>query len=222
MTLTEPTPGGSTGLTGSHSGPAPISRPIVVYGMDIGKVKDPAVMCCLSSRPGIARSDGDPLPVWNVHRIEALPLGTPYAVQAAYAASAASVAPVAMDATGIGAAVLEATRNMATADVVDRIIGITWTGGNQGRHESADWKVAKNVLIHNLVRAIDHDGIRIHPRTSGAATLTKQMRTFVRDLKGNGAANALSGHHDDYIAALMIAAYIGDAIANHQAVTIKL
>lgn len=195
--------------------------PLRVMGLDIGQETDPAAVVRLAIYPSLHRTHDDPLPVWLIESAANLPHRTRYSELAAYAASLANVVPIAIDATGIGRAVVELAREQCGPGDGDpvlhdpraaqRVIGVTWTSGLVARHEYADWKVPKSILVEHVTRALDHGGLRSRPGQTWGAELQKQLSSYYRDGKST---NAVHGAHDDLVAALMLALYAADTLAS--------
>ena len=196
----------------------------VFLGLDVGKTRDRAAWVGVGAswvgivpkRLGVAE-----LPVWSVVVCEQAPLGTPYAGLAARTRELATAFAkggwpvlVAVDATGIGAAVVEDLR----ADPSDaEILAITCHGGKQVTGEWPDLHVPKTVLVAALDTVLRRNALKVMSTLPAAEVLNAQLKAYTAKFKPEGRGRV--GHvsfearherdHDDTVSAAQLSLYSG-------------
>lgn len=164
-----------------------------VVGMDIARRLDYAAAV------HFARIDGR----WWVRRAEQIPHSADYAHLAAYAAFLAdSGALVVLDATGVGAPVVEQARDMASRPVH----GVTIHGGRKPRQSGAwDWSLPKAGLVTRMRQQLDTSAVVIPRDAPGAGLLKEQLAALSRKARRGRTATIEARHgHDDVAFAAMI------------------
>lgn len=197
---------------------------MISLGLDIGHEDDPAALAVLQSagtRDGSHRAAWVALDVGNIER------GTPYAALADNTVALArdftdAGYPVVttIDATGIGAAVVEQARALAPEL---HIIAVTIAGGTALNHTGpGDYTVGKHRLTEVLQVALQQRGLQL-ATTAGTSELRDQLAAFVRKPRrsrnGRGVYHqheAASGH-DDLVLALELALWTGDVMYDQHA-----
>ena len=147
-----------------------------------------------------------------VRRAETLPLGTPYPdlvkrVKALVQSEALEGrCTVAVDATGVGAPVVEMLK---AAQLGCTVTGVVITSGDRARMERGEWRVPKSLLVHKLVMMLDQGELTIAGRMAGAAQLVAEL-AGMRVKVGRGGAEKLEGQgvHDDLVMALAMACWV--------------
>ena len=193
-------------------------NPIPVFlGLDVGKKRDRAAWVgVVPKRLGAAE-----LPVWAVVVCEQAPVGTPYAalsartreLSRAFSSGGWPVLAV-VDATGIGAAVVEDLRaDPGRAE----ILAITSHAGKKVTGEWPDLGVPKRLLVSVLDEVMRRQALTVAPTLPAAQELRGQLKAYVAKVKPGGRGGV--GHvafeaeherdHDDTVAAAQLALYAG-------------
>lgn len=213
-------------------------------GLDVGKEQDPAALAVLRST-GRLRPDS-PRPVWDVVEVGNIPLGTAYQQLADATVELADdfvragyPVMLTIDATGVGAPVVEMARRRArelceqhtpagaaepAAEV--HVVAVSICGGQAARLTGADeYTVGKHTLTEVLQVALEQQGL-VLPRDSGG-TLTAGAAAFVRQAEKFGRKRdprtgyerheAAGGGHDDLVLATELALWTGDTLHDQQA-----
>jgi len=161
------------------------------------------------------------LPAWSVVVCEQAPVGTSYAAVAARTqelarAFAAGNCPVlvAVDVTGVGAAVVEdLRRNPGAAE----ILAVTSHAGNQVTGQWPDVGVPKKVLVGALDEVMQRKALAVRATLPAADVLKAQLKAYVEKVKrggrgGEGYVTYEAEHerdHDDTVAAAQLGLYAG-------------
>ncbi len=195
---------------------------MISIGLDVGREHDPAALCVLhaaGTRPHSHR------PAWTLLEIGNLPRGTDYTDLAAHAADLAAefsragyATLLTIDATGIGAAVVELARRHAPEQ---RIYAVTISGGRTLTHAGPEqYVVGKHRLTEGLQVALEQGGLVVDDQAErdGVTEFRAQLGKFIRKPRGRGyqAHEAASGH-DDLVLAAELALWVGDAMCDEQA-----
>ncbi|AEM88936.1 hypothetical protein [Streptomyces violaceusniger] len=194
--------------------------PIPVFlGLDVGKRRDRAAWVGLvPKRLGTAE-----LPVWAVVVCEQAPLGTPYAAVAARTrelsrAFSSGGWPVlaAVDATGIGAAVVEDLR----ADPGNaEILAVTSHAGKQVTGQWPDLGVPKTLLVSGLDEVMRRQALTVTTTLPAAEVLKGQLKAYVAKLKPGGRGGvgyvAFEAEHERDHDDTVSAAQLGVFAASH-------
>jgi hypothetical protein len=193
---------------------------MITIGLDVGKEQDPAALAVLHThgelRPHSHR------PRWAALSIGNIELGTKYAELARtvvdlgreFSTAGYSVVVV-IDATGIGAAVLELAR---TAAPELHIVAVTISGGRVLSHAGPDdYVVGKHRLTETLQVALQQQGLAV-PDTDGTHAFREQLSRFVtkRTRTGYQQHEAATGH-DDLVLATELALWAGDTMFDQHA-----
>lgn len=195
---------------------------MIALGMDVGREHDPAALAVLH---GQYRRPGSHRLAWRLLEIGNLPLGTDYLDLATQIADLATDFTTAgystvtsIDATGIGAAVLELARREAPTE---QIYGVTITGGHTLGQHAPDITVGKHRLTEVLQVALEQGGLTFdeHADPDGIAAFRRQLEQFTRSpsrSSGYQRHEAARGH-DDLVLAAELALWTGDAMADEAA-----
>jgi hypothetical protein len=192
---------------------------VISIGLDVGKERDPAALTVLQSgqpRPGSHR------PRWQALSIGNIELGTPYQRLADITAGvglefaqAGYPTVVTIDATGIGAAVVELVRTLAPEL---HVVAVTISSGHTLTHSAPDqYVVGKHRLTECLQVALEQRGLDI-PDSDGARELRRQLERFTRRRTRTGyhRHEAAEGH-DDLVLTLELAVWTGDTMYDQHA-----
>jgi hypothetical protein len=193
-------------------------NPIPVFlGLDVGKKRDSAAWVgVIPKRLGEAE-----LPVWSVVVCEQAPLGTAYAALSARTRDLAQAFagggwPVlaAVDATGIGAAVVE---DLRASPGHAEILAVSSHAGKKVTGQWPDLGVPKRLLVGALDEAMTRRGLTVTPTLPAAEVLKAQLKAYVKKDKPGGRGGV--GHvsfeaarerdHDDTVSAAQLAVYAG-------------
>lgn len=196
---------------------------MIALGMDVGREHDPAALAVLH---GQYRRPGSHRLAWRLLEIGNLPLGTDYLDLATQIADLATDFTTAgystvtsIDATGIGAAVLELARGQAPAE---QIYGVTITGGHSlGTQSATDFTVGKHRLTEVLQVALEQEGLTFdeHADPDGIAAFRRQLAQFRSSPSRTGSyqRHEAARGHDDLVLAAELALWTGDAMADEAA-----
>jgi hypothetical protein len=183
---------------------------MIILGVDIGQKRDPTAICVAET---VQREQLHYL----IRHLERLPLDTPYpAVAARISALASALAErtgfkpeVFVDATGVGAPVMDLLREQAPE--VRSAVAVLFTAGSgkkPHRHEKK-LTLGKARLVSRL-QALLRVG-RLHlPKTREADALAKELLTYEIRVDDNGHARFGAfkvGTHDDLVTALGLAVH---------------
>lgn len=143
-------------------------------------------------------------PTVRVRHAERMPLGTPYrkvaerVVELAEELGAGS--QVVVDATGLGAPVVETLREM---DVPGGVVAVTITGGGSASGAARDWWVPKGDLIGTVSVLLDQGRLKVPRGSAGAHALMRELLAMRRV----GRKMEAGSGHDDLVLALALACW---------------
>lgn len=155
--------------------------------------------------------DAEPDPVYEVRHLERLPLSTPYAEVARRAKKLMHTPPLrgnaelAVDATGVGAAVVEM---FAHEGLTFKRVVIT--GGEKESRDGQSYRVPKRDLVAATQVLLQNRRLKVAPALPEAKTLTDELLNFRYDITpaGNDTYGARQGgEHDDLVLALCLAVW---------------
>jgi hypothetical protein len=146
----------------------------------------------------------------SVRHLERVPLGTSYEDVAQRVARLARMPELAgrcavvMDATGVGAPVVEMIRK---ARAGCQIVPVVITGGESETYGAGFQRVPKKDLIAGLQISLDQGELRVADRLEEAETLMEEMRSMRMSMGPTGrerfGATAV-GSHDDLVLAVAL------------------
>ncbi len=194
-------------------------------GLDLGQKQDPSALT-LIERVACPKS-GEPL-AYNCRGLERWPLGTPYPeivrrVDYLMSKPQLKEAPLVVDQTGVGLAVVDMFRL-----VLDRtIVPVNITGGKQcHRLPNGDWSVPKIDLVAVIVSLMGRRMLFFPPGHRLRKALENELRNFKVKVTqaGNETFSAWrENDNDDLVLALSVACWYADrsgaAIDNSKAAT---
>jgi hypothetical protein len=177
-------------------------------GLDLGQTQDFTAMAVLERR-AVAVAGGKP--EYALRHLQRFPLGTAYtaivpAVAALRRNEPLRQAPLVVDQTGVGRAVVDMLRQTASG-----VIAVTITGGRAvTRAEDGSYHVPKNELITALQVVMQGRRLQIARSLPDAATLVRELQQF--QVKITAAANETfgawrNGQHDDLVLAVALACW---------------
>lgn len=149
----------------------------------------------------------------DVRHIQRLPLGTPYPAQVSTIARMMSTAPlgpsttVAVDATGVGRAVVDLLRPLPF-----RLLPVTITGGASASRGAQGWHVPKRDLITATQVSLQQGRLRIAAGLPMAKELITELAAYRVSLASSSGNESWANDwrmapHDDLVLALCIAVW---------------
>lgn len=209
-----------------------------VAGLDLGQSQDYSALAIVETGPAV------PDRIFDVRHLQRWPLGTRYPAIVDDVAALLAAPEVrgrvrlAIDATGVGAAVVDLFRgprqpprtwsgNWVTGEVTHAspppppppipapIHAITISGGSAVTREGRNVSVPKRDLVGAVVAPLQSGRLRIAPELPEAATLTRELRDFRAKISlatghdSYGVAEEWrQGQHDDLVLAVAMACWL--------------
>lgn len=183
-------------------------------GVDLGQRKDHTALAILQRWEA---SNGYDPPVTRhleVQYLERVPLGTPYTLIAdrirrlVQDPQLAGRVAVAIDATGVGAPVVDLLR---AARLGCDVTAVSITGGDRESHSGRTHNVPKRDLIAGVQLLLEHGQLRIARRLPAAFQLVKELVDVRATPTANPARPRLGadggGEHDDLVIAVSLACW---------------
>jgi hypothetical protein len=183
-------------------------------GLDLGQASDFSALVILES------SAAEPPRPYAGRHLQRWSLGTPYPVIAKEVAGLAEALALAwrqshvwlaVDATGVGAAVLDLLRREPMPHV--RVVPILITAGNAESRDGQIWHVPKRNLVAVVQVCLQTQRLKIAAALPEAQTLTRELQGFQMKitLAGHDSYGAWrEGTHDDLVLALAVALWCGE------------
>jgi phage FluMu gp28-like protein len=172
-------------------------------GLDLGQRRDPSAVA-------VVEWAGESLLLRHVERA---PLGTPYPKLVARIrrmvehAELRGQCGLAVDATGVGAPVVEMLR---AAHLDCEICAVTITGGERENQTAAGWNVPKRDLIAGVQVLLERGELRIAPQLREVGPLVRELMDMKEILRRGGTVRLGAdgcGEHDDLVIALALACW---------------
>jgi hypothetical protein len=194
-----------------------------IAGLDLGKQSDPSALAVLEStavRAGAAEPQLHHVCRWLCR----WPLGTPYPeicreVGALLTRPPLAGCPLAVDATGVGAGVVDLARDCyRRANLAIPIWPVLITAGFATTYAQDGWHIAKRALVSVLQAVLQSRRIAIARGLPEAETLTRELEQFQLKVTetGDEAYGAWrAGQNDDLALALMIACWFAERRGAH-------
>ncbi len=195
-------------------------------GVDLGQVQDHTALCAVQSAEFEDRSVRDPVTfgwrTWktmDVRHVQRLPLGLPYPVMVERIARLVErvqrvtvhgqrpdPVELVLDATGVGAAVVELVLPLVHCPV--HAVTITATG-RAAKREQGRWSVPKADLVGAVATALQTGWLRIGSAVPQAQELTRELLAMTAKITpaGNRQFEAAAGSHDDLVLAVALAVW---------------
>jgi hypothetical protein len=180
-------------------------------GLDLGQTQDFTALAVLQcTLPDTGETEAAP-PEYALRHLKRFPLGTPYteivpAVARLAGAQPLAGAPLVVDQTGVGRAVVDMLRQ-----AVGWVVPVTITGGHAvTQAEDRSWHVPKKELVTCLQVVMQSRRLQIARSLPDAATLVRELQNF--QIKITAAANETfgvwrDGQHDDLVLAVALACW---------------
>jgi hypothetical protein len=189
-------------------------------GVDLGQSRDPTAVALVARR--VMTANRDPA-TWEwiaayeypVIGLKRLPLGLSYPAIVAEIESLARKVPMqgsrelVVDATGVGAAVVDLLRDQIRGDALP-IVPVIFTAGDAARCDKGIWRVPKKDLVHALLVTFQEDRLRIAEKHELAARLVGELRNMALKIGGNDHTSYEAwreNEHDDLVFALALAVW---------------
>jgi hypothetical protein len=177
-------------------------------GLDLGQTQDFTAMAVLERR-AVDVAGGKP--EYALRHLQRFPLGTAYtaivpAVAVLRSKEPLRQAPLVVDQTGVGRAVVDMLRQTASS-----VIAVTITGGHTvTRAEDGSYHVPKKELITALQVVMQARRLQIARSLPDASLLVRELQQF--QVKITAAANEIfgvwrNGQHDDLVLAVALACW---------------
>jgi hypothetical protein len=171
----------------------------------------------LDARRSRQREEPEPEPVYQVRHLERLPLGTPYTEVVRRIKALVSRPPLhgrctlAVDATGVGAAVVDQLR---AARLTFEAVTIT-AGYREAEIEPGSWRVPKKDLIARpqVLLQKGNRRLKIASNLPEAQTLVDELLNYrykITDAGNDTYAAWREGDHDDLVLALALAVWAAE------------
>jgi hypothetical protein len=179
-----------------------------VLGLDLGQTKDFTALAVLECQSPDTNTER---PEYALRHLRRFPLGTPYteivpAVAALVRSGPLAEAPVVVDQTGVGRAVVDMLRQ-----AVGWVVPVTITGGHAVTvAEDHSFHVPKKELVTCLQVVLQSRRLRIVRQLHEAAILVRELQQF--QVKITQAAHETfgvwrEGQHDDLVLAVALACW---------------
>jgi hypothetical protein len=192
-----------------------------VLGLDLGQTSDFTALAVLERHPV---ETAEQKPDYALRHLQRFPLGTAYteivpAVGALRHSELLRQAPLVVDQTGVGRAVVDMLRQTACG-----VIPVTITGGHATTVTGdGSYHVPKKELITALQVVMQGRRLQIARSLPDAATLVRELQQF--QLKITAAANEVfgvwrDGQHDDLVLALALACWWSERVPSLEAPTV--
>ena len=179
-----------------------------LIGLDLGQASDFTALAVLQRR---GPADASAKPDYALRHLRRFPLGTAYtdivpAVAGLRMREPLRQAPLVVDQTGVGRAVVDMLRQSASG-----VIPVTITGGKAvTRAEDGSYHVPKKELITALQVVMQGRRLQIARSLPEAATLVRELQQF--RVKITASANEIfgawrQGQHDDLVLAVALSCW---------------
>src|SRR5262245_56965307 len=179
-------------------------------GLDLGQSQDFTAVTVLERSVDEKEIEK---PTYAIRHLQRFPLGTPYTTIVASMQNMTALppvrgAPVVVDHTGVGRAVVDILRR---ANLGGRLVPVRITAGFAvTEQENGDWHVPKKELVTCLQVLLQNQRLKIAESLPEAATLVRELSTF--QVKITLAANESfgawrEGAHDDLVLATALATW---------------
>jgi hypothetical protein len=181
-----------------------------ILGVDIGQAKDPTALALIEHTATTK-------PSYQLRALHRFPLGTPYPRLVEQIGARLSDPPLrgrcllAIDATGVGAAVLDLFRQQQPRP--SSVYGITITSGTSPGGSSREPTVPKRDLVAAAVVLLQQQRLRIAPKLLDTNTLVDELLSYRITTSETGHdryAPASSDGHDDLLLALSLALWLAE------------
>jgi len=196
----------------------PRPEPAYTVGLDLGQSQDYTALAVLEHVPGATRDDV----AFHARHLLRYALGTPYPaivvdVAALLAKPPLHRAALAVDGTGVGAAVVDLFRQRVPRS---RLSAITITGGNTVTRDGRNYLVPKRDLVGVVQVLLQSGRLKVAPALPEAAILTAELENFqvrITEAAHDTYGAWREGTHDDLVLAVALAAWAAQNVARNVA-----
>ena len=180
-------------------------------GVDLGQKKDHTAIAVAERWDGGRAFLAPTMKCLEVRYLERVRLGTRYTVvaervrQMVQSEKLAGRIAVAVDATGVGAPVVDLLR---AARLGCQVMAVSITGGERESQTGSGWNVPKRDLIGGVQVLLERGELKISRKLQDSWTLVKELLDVRMTLSGAGKVRLGadgSGEHDDLAIALAVA-----------------
>ena len=182
-------------------------------GLDLGQRHDHSAIAVVERMNAYRAFETPSLHSLIVRHIERAPLGMPYpqvvarVKEVVRAGIAEGGCALAVDATGVGAPVVDMLRGAALGC---ELTAVSITGGDRERYAGGVWNVPKKDLVAGLQVLLERGELQIARGLGHAGALLKEL-TDVKAVMGAGGRIRMgadgAGQHDDLVIALALACW---------------
>jgi hypothetical protein len=191
-------------------------------GVDLGQRHDPTALAAvervIQRGPEVDRATFQPIAqaIYRVRGLRRLKLGTSYpeivaeTVSVARTVAARGPTTVVVDATGVGAPVVDLLR--AELDSTIPLVPVIFTAGDTMRSENGTFRVPKKDLVHGLIVLFEDNRLRLLDDHPEARALVNELSNMRIKISGESHASYEAwrqGQHDDMVFALALACWRG-------------
>ncbi|MBL8211067.1 MAG: terminase family protein [Bryobacterales bacterium] len=193
-------------------------KPEVFLGVDLGQKCDFTAIAVLERyrEAGTVRdsvTSGFPTTRrFDVRHLERIPLGTEWASivrrisELSRAAARIGATTLAVDATGVGAPVVESLRREPLGA---RLAPVIITGGDKTTYDNGTYRVPRLDLLDGLTLQVENGDLRVGANVTDAHLLGRELLNLKRNHRATGSTitAADSAEHDDLVFATALAAW---------------
>ena len=193
-------------------------------GVDLGQRHDPTALAAVERivqrGPEVDRATFEPIvqAVYRVRGLRRLKLGTPYpeivaeVVSVARTVAVQGPVTVVVDATGVGAPVVDLLRQELDSTIP--LVPVIFTAGDTARVDNGTHRVPKKDLVHGLIVLFEDKRLRLLDDHPEARALVNELSNMRIKISGESHASYEAwrqGQHDDMVFALALACWRGRA-----------
>jgi hypothetical protein len=181
----------------------------MLVGLDLGQVNDPTALAAVEV------TGERPERQYAVRHLERW-RGLPYPEQVAHVRTLQATptlrgAPLVVDQTGVGRAVVDQLRAVQL-----RPIGVSIHGGDAVSHEGPEWRVPKRDLVAVVAVLLQAGRLKIAEALPDAPTLVQELSTFRVTIDPRTAHDSYAAwreaDHDDLVLAVALACWWGETM----------
>ncbi len=203
-------------LVYSSSNHSPHAKPTYFIGLDLGQAQDYTALAILE-RPNAGGGER----TYLCRHLQRWPLKTSYPtivadvsriVRSPELKGGQAQATLALDATGVGAPVVDMFR---AAHLPVHLVPIQITGGSEVSHDGDVSRVPKRDLVSSSQVALQTGRLKIAPELPDAQTLVRELQNFQVKINLETAHDSYGawreGTHDDLVLAVALALWVAES-----------
>ncbi len=191
-------------------------------GVDLGQRQDPTALAAvervIQRGPEVDPATFEPITqvFYRVRGLRRLKLGTPYTeivsevARVARTVAAQGATTLVVDATGVGAPVVDLLRGELDSTIP--LVPVIFTGGDTVRCDNGIFRVPKKDLVHGLIVLFEDRRLRLPDDHPEARALVNELSNMRVKISGESHASYEAwrqGQHDDLVFALALACWRG-------------